>query len=61
MEPLSPGPKHWRGRAATARAVAGQLAHPESKRRMFVIAEEYEKLAKRIVIRAKIAARPKLR
>jgi hypothetical protein len=41
--------------------VAGQLAHPESKRRMFVIAEEYEKLAKRIVIRAKIAARSKLR
>jgi hypothetical protein len=45
MEPLSFGPKHWRGRAATARAVAEQLAHPESKQRMLVIAEEYEKLA----------------
>ncbi len=59
MEPLSPDPKHWRARAATARALAERLAHPESKQRMLLIADEYEKLARRVVIRAKSPPRAK--
>jgi len=45
-------PKHWRDRAATARAMAERLANPESKQRMFGIANDYEKLAKLAEIRA---------
>jgi len=38
-------PKHWRDRADEARAVAEQLADPESKRRMVEIADHYDYLA----------------
>jgi len=53
MESLLRDPKHWRDRAATARAMAQRLANPESKQRMLGIATEYEKLAKLAEIRAK--------
>jgi hypothetical protein len=46
-------PAHWRARAKEARDVAVLIADPESRRRMFGIADEYEKLAERAVIRAK--------
>jgi len=46
MEPLLRDPKHWRDRAATARAIAERLANSKPKQRMLGIANEYEKLAK---------------
>jgi len=44
-ETLVDDPKHWRDRADEARAVAEQLADPESKRRMVEIADHYDYLA----------------
>ena len=40
-------PKHWRHRAAEARAMAEGLTDPEAKQRMLKVAADYEKLAKR--------------
>ncbi len=40
-------PEHWRSRAKEARALAELIIDPESKRGMFTIADEYEKIAKR--------------
>jgi hypothetical protein len=40
-------PKHWRDRAEEARALAGQMADHDSKRRMVEIAKGYEYLAHR--------------
>jgi hypothetical protein len=40
-------PKHWRARAAEARAMAEQFADPESQRLMLWIADEYVILAER--------------
>jgi len=45
MIPPFRDPKHWRARAAEARALAGQFADPESKRLMLWIVDEYEILA----------------
>jgi hypothetical protein len=53
LEPFLRDPKHWRDRAATARAIAERLANSKSKQRMLGIANEYEKLAKLAEIRAK--------
>ena len=44
--PLLNNVRHWRERAEEARAVAGQLNHPEAKRIMLGIAEGYERMAK---------------
>jgi hypothetical protein len=40
-------PKHWRGRAEEARAVADELIDPEARRMMLRIADDYEELASR--------------
>jgi hypothetical protein len=40
-------PKHWRHRAAEARAVAESLTDPEAKQMMLKVAPDYEQLAKR--------------
>ena len=40
-------PKHWRHRAAEARATAESLTDPEAKQRMLKVAADYEKLAER--------------
>ena len=47
MIPLFRDPKHWRARAAEARAMAEQFTDPESQRLMLWIADEYEILAER--------------
>ena len=44
--PLLNNVRHWRERAEEARAVAGQLNHPEAKRIMLGIAEGYGRMAK---------------
>jgi hypothetical protein len=40
-------PKHWRHRAAEARATAESLTDPEAKQQMLKVAADYEKLAER--------------
>jgi hypothetical protein len=40
-------PKHWRHRAAEARAMAESLTDPEAKQQMLKVAADYEKLAER--------------
>ena len=47
MIPIVRDPNHWRERAKEARALALKIADPESRTRMFGIADEYEKLAQR--------------
>jgi hypothetical protein len=47
MIPPFRDPKHWRARAAEARALVEQFADPESKRLMLWIIDEYEILAER--------------
>ena len=59
MEPIYRNPQHWRLRAAEARATAEKIADPESKRMMLEIANEYEKLAERAEIRAKLPPQSK--
>ena len=48
-------PKQWRRHAKEARALAKQMRDPESKRAMLRVAENYEKIAKRV--EAKLAAK----
>jgi hypothetical protein len=45
-------PAHWFDRAKEARALADQMADPEAKRRMLVVADDYMRLAKRAEARA---------
>jgi hypothetical protein len=52
MRSLLQDPKHWRARAAEARAVAELMDDPIAKSTMMNIAEEYEDLARRSEIRA---------
>jgi hypothetical protein len=59
MIPLLRDPQHWRDRANESRALADKMADPESKRMMLGIAEEYEKLAQRAEIRAKLPPQSK--
>ncbi len=40
-------PNHWRRRAAEARAMAEQMADRDASEKMRLVAEDYEKLAKR--------------
>jgi hypothetical protein len=47
MIPPFRDPKHWRARAAEARALAEQFVDPASKRLMLWIVDEYEILAER--------------
>src|SRR5262245_2270365 len=46
-------PKHWRARAEEARTVADEMNDPDSRRKMFRIAEDYEELATRAERRLK--------
>ena len=48
---LSDDPEHWRQRAAEARELAKQEHDPVSRAMILQMAEEYERLAERIVIR----------
>jgi hypothetical protein len=45
-------PKHWLDRAKEARALAEQIADPETKRTILKNADDYERLAKRAQERA---------
>jgi hypothetical protein len=45
-------PKHWRDRAKEARALAEQIADPETKRTILNNADDYERLAQRAQERA---------
>jgi hypothetical protein len=40
--------RYWSDRAKEARAKADQMTDPRSKRRMFGLADSYERLAKRL-------------
>ena len=51
-------PKHWRHRAAEARAMAESLTDPEAKQLMLNVAADYEKLAKRAEERSTGVTRP---
>lgn len=44
--------KYWRERAAEARKLADSMSEPDSKRALLSVAENYEKIAKRITARA---------
>ena len=43
---------HWRTRAMEARALAQEIRDPEAKAAMLVVAESYEKIAKRAEMEA---------
>jgi hypothetical protein len=45
MSPLIDNAKHWRERAAEARAIADQMDDPVAARMMREIAESYDRLA----------------
>ena len=45
--PLFGSSDHWHSRAKEARDMAAQIADADAKRAMLVIAESYEKIAKR--------------
>src|SRR5258705_11446525 len=52
-------PEHLRMRAAEMRARAGKAVHPEIKRALSFIADDYDLLAKRAEQRFPVLARPK--
>jgi hypothetical protein len=52
MPALRSDVQHWRQRAQEARAMAGQITDPESRRRMLNIADQIEKLAADAAARA---------
>ena len=56
MTDLLKDPAHWRERAEDARRVAETLTDPKARQTMLEIAESYERLAERALIRA--AKRP---
>ena len=56
MTDLLKDPAHWRERAEDARRVAETLADPKARQTMLDIAESYERLAERALIRT--AKRP---
>ena len=43
--------KHWRERAEEARRIAAELTDPESRKLMFKVAADYDRLAERAEIR----------
>jgi hypothetical protein len=51
MAHLLKDPAHWRERAEEARRVAGTLADPKARQTMLEIAESYDRLAERALIR----------
>jgi hypothetical protein len=56
MTDLLKDPAHWRERAEEARRVAETLADPKARQTMLEIAESYDRLAERALIRT--AKRP---
>jgi hypothetical protein len=56
MTDLLKDPAHWRERAEEARRVAEALADPKARQTMLEIAESYERLAERALVRT--ARRP---
>jgi hypothetical protein len=56
MTDLLKDPAHWRERAEEARRVAETLTDPKARQTMQEIAESYERLAERALMRA--AKRP---
>jgi len=51
MTHLLKDPAHWRERADEARRLAETLADPKARQTMLEIAESYERLAERALIR----------
>jgi hypothetical protein len=52
MTGLLKDPAHWRERADEARRVAETLADPKARKTMLEIAESYERLAERALLRS---------
>jgi hypothetical protein len=51
MPPLLNDPAHWRLRAEETRLLASQLIDPEAKVTILKMADEYDRLAERALIR----------
>jgi len=51
MTHLLKDPAHWRERADEARRLAETLADPKARQTMLEIAESYERLAERALVR----------
>jgi len=52
MTDLLKDPAHWRARAEEALRVADTLADPQARQSMLEIAESYQRLAERALIRS---------
>jgi hypothetical protein len=59
MPSLLNNPAHWHLRAEETRLLAAQLIDPEAKATILKIADEYERLAHRALIRMKEENAPK--
>ena len=59
MPSLLNNPAHWQLRAEETRLLAAQLVDPEAKATILKIADEYERLAHRALIRMKEENAPK--
>jgi hypothetical protein len=59
MPSLLNNPAHWQLRAEETRVLAAQLLDPEAKATILKIADEYERLARRALMRLQEDGAPK--